>query len=139
MISESQIREKLGRYLRRDLSLDQFEDWIAQQSWNMHRDSSDPAQRLASAIELRLAEHSSGHLEEDALREDLRQFANPSVVQISFGNASPRPLDVPPNNVVAHADTQVIVFTSHLAAPPPAGASPAGAAFSDTSQLVAHE
>ena len=112
MIAESQIREKLVRYLRRDSSLEQFEDWIAQQSWNMHKDSSEAAQKLASAIELRLAEHSAGHLNEPALREELRQFANPSVVLISFGEAQQGPTDGPSNNVVAESKVQVIVFTS---------------------------
>lgn len=114
MIAESQIREKLGRYLRRDLSLERFEDWIAQQSWNMHQDSIEPAQKLASAIELRLAEHSSGHLNEAALREELRQFANPPIVQISFGDAKQATAPEPPNNVTAKARPQVVVFSSRV-------------------------
>src|SRR5579871_6566541 len=108
MISESQIREKIGRYLRRDLSLDQFEDWIAQHSWNMHKDSSDSAQKLASAIELRLAEHSSGHLSESELRDELRGFANPPIVEISFGVAQQVPAPQPSNTVLAKATPQVI-------------------------------
>jgi hypothetical protein len=137
MIAESQIREKLGRYLRRDLSLDRFEDWIAGQSWNMHRDSSDPAQALASAIELRLAEHSSGHLSESDLREELRQFANPPVVQISFGEARQIPAPERSNNVVAQARTQVVVFTSRVE--PPRGAEPflGGVVSAGKGQLVA--
>jgi hypothetical protein len=113
MITEVQIREKLGRYLRRDLSLDQFEDWIAQQSWNMHQDSSVSARELASAIELRLAEHSSDHLSEACLREEFRQFVNPPVVLISFGEARQAlATDQPSNNIVAEAKPQVIAFTS---------------------------
>lgn len=112
MIAEAQIRKELGRYLRRDLSLERFEDWIAQQSWNMHQDSSEQAQKLASAIELRLAEHSSGHLNEPALREELRQFANPPVVQVSFGEAPQAPAPEPANNVAAEARSQSVVFTS---------------------------
>src|ERR1700730_13404916 len=108
MIAESKIREKLGRYLRKDLSLEQFEDWIAEQSWNMHKDSSEAAQKLASAIELRLAEHSSGHLDEPALQEELRQFANPSVIHISFGAAQQVPREEFANNVLAKPRTQVI-------------------------------
>lgn len=113
MIAESQIREKLGRYLRDELSLDRFEDWLAQSSWDMHKDSSDAAQKLVAAIELRLAEHSSGHLNEPALRNELRQFVNPPVVQISFGNAQQSPiLPEPSNNVEAKPRPQVFVFIS---------------------------
>lgn len=135
MISEAQIREKLGRYLRHDLSLDLFEDWLAQQSWNMHKDSSEAAQKLASAIELRLGEYSSGHLEEASLREDLRQFANPSVIQVSFDNVLPREADEPSNNRIIQVDSSVIVFTSHWEASP-AATFPAGSEVSGTRQLV---
>ena len=136
MISDSQIREKIGRYLRRDLSLDQFEDWIAQQSWNMHKDSSVSAQKLASAVELRLAEHSSGHLDESALREELRQFANPAIVQISFGEVQQAPASEPSNNVVAEAKPLVIAFTSRYHSAPIQDASLAGVVSSDRGQLV---
>jgi hypothetical protein len=75
MIAESQIREQIGHYLRGEISLDAFEDWLVQRSWNMHKDSAGDAQRLVSAVELRLAEHSSGHLDENALRAELQTFA----------------------------------------------------------------
>ncbi len=136
MISESQIRERLGRYLQRGLSLDQFEDWIAEQSWNMHKDSSEEAQGLAAAIELRLVEHSSGHLDEEALRDDLRQFANPSVINVIFGDAHLTQAVGPPNNAITSADTNVFSFTSRLGAPPAVGATQAGVGFSGTRQLV---
>ncbi|MHB8303448.1 MAG: hypothetical protein ACYDC6_11505 [Acidobacteriaceae bacterium] len=87
MIAESEIREKLGRFLSKDISLDQFEDWFVQRSWNMHKDSHEAAQKLASAIELRLAEHSSGHLNDHALRDELRPLATVYTMQILFGAA----------------------------------------------------
>ena len=71
MIAENQIRELLANYLRGDISLDQFEDWLVERSWNMHRDSDGAAQKLAAAIELRLAEYSSGHLSDNDLRKEL--------------------------------------------------------------------
>jgi hypothetical protein len=115
MISESQIREKLGRYLRDDVSLDGFEDWFAQSSWNMHKDSGEEAQKLASAIELRLAEHSSGHLSERALRDELRKFANPPVVSVAFGNVQLVPEVEPASNVIlAVPRAQVFSFIGRL-------------------------
>jgi len=95
---EMTASEWLGHYLRGDLSLDRLEDWIAQSSWNMHKDSDQPSQKLASAIELRLAEHSSGHLDESALRDELRQLVNPKVVQVSFGEAIPLAPEEPPRH-----------------------------------------
>jgi hypothetical protein len=71
MIAENQIRERVARYLVGEISLDELEDWLVERSWNMHRDSDEAAQKLAAAIELRLAEHSSGHLSDDGLRKEL--------------------------------------------------------------------
>jgi len=74
MITERQIREHLARYLTGGESLDHFEDWLVEQSWNMHRDSSEAAQSLVNEIELRLSEHSDGLLSENALRDELHRF-----------------------------------------------------------------
>lgn len=83
MIQENEIRSNLVKYLAGEMSLDDFEDWFAQHSWNMHKDSNQNAQRLASAIELRLAEHSSGHLSEEQLREQLRPHVVRYVVTLT--------------------------------------------------------
>jgi hypothetical protein len=71
MIREGEVRAKLEELLSDELGLEDFEDWLVQRSWNMHLDSSAVAQDLVSAIELALAEHSSGHLSDEQLREDL--------------------------------------------------------------------
>lgn len=84
MIADYAIREKLAHFLTGGLSLDQFEDWLVQKSWNMHRDSDDQSQKLASAIELRLAEHSNGHLSEPELRAELLGFVTKYVVRLVF-------------------------------------------------------
>lgn len=84
MIADNQIREQIARYLENKVSLDSFEDWIAQRSWNMHKDSDPLSQKLASAVELRLAEHSSGHLDEANLRAELVQFVTKYVLSVQF-------------------------------------------------------
>lgn len=138
MITENSIREKLGRFLRKDISLDQFEDWLAQSSWNMHMDSSEEAQKLASAIELRLAEHSSGHLDEKPLRDELRKFANPPVVVVAFGNVSVIPELEPASNVtLAIPRVQVFSFIGRVEAlPRPGIPSPEEVGFVGKQQLV---
>lgn len=85
MIAEYQIRQKLAKYLHDEISLDQFEGWLADRSWNMHRDSDEAAQRLASAIELRLAEHSSGHLDNVELRDELLPYVTTYTAVVNFG------------------------------------------------------
>jgi len=86
MIAEHQIRQWLARFLHGEVSLDQFEDWLVGRSWNMHRDSDEAAQKLASAIELRLAEYSSGHLNDEQLRNELLPFATNYSAIVHFGS-----------------------------------------------------
>ena len=62
MIEESDIRHKLNSILRGELDLDDFEDWLVVNSWNMHLDSSPGAQDLVWSIELSLAEYSSDYI-----------------------------------------------------------------------------
>lgn len=70
MLSELQLREQLVNFLANKSSLDEFEDWFVQNSWNMHKDSDLAAQRLAYAVELRLAEH----LPADDFRRELAEL-----------------------------------------------------------------
>jgi len=87
MIVDYAIREKVAQYLTGGISLDQFEDWLVQSSWNMHRGSDAQSQKLASAIELRLAEHSSGHLSEVDLRAELSGFVTKYVINAFLNSA----------------------------------------------------
>jgi hypothetical protein len=132
MIAESNIREKLIQFLRNDISLDVFEDWLVQQSWNMHKDSNEAALKLASAIELRLAEYSSGHLNECGLRDELRPFVTNYTVSMWFGNVSSVVLPGPPNNVAATAKALQVAFPYHPVAP-----SPAASEYVDTTRATA--
>lgn len=72
MISVSEIRERLNQFVAGSLALDDFEDWLVSASWNMHLDSDPIAQALVSAVELRLAEHSEGHLPMGQMIEEFR-------------------------------------------------------------------
>ena len=85
MITESQIRDKVNELSENKIDMDAFEDWLVSQSWNMHRDSDETAQRLASAIELRLSEFSAGHLSELQFKEEVRGLlpANSGIIFVS--------------------------------------------------------
>ena len=72
MLSESMLRDRVSQFVAGELTLDDLADWLASESWNMHRRASVVAQRLASAVELRLAEHDAGHLIDEVLRRELR-------------------------------------------------------------------
>jgi hypothetical protein len=87
MVKENEIRVELVKYLANEQSLDDFEDWFVQHSWDMHKDSDLSAQRLAAAIEVPLAEHSNGHLSEEELRDQLRPYVVRYVVTLSFASS----------------------------------------------------
>ncbi|HEY2933586.1 MAG TPA: hypothetical protein VGK99_17755 [Acidobacteriota bacterium] len=71
MIREVDIREKLAAVWRNDISLLQFEDWLAPASWSMHRDSSQETIALVSSIHALLSERDDHVIDEAELR---RQF-----------------------------------------------------------------
>jgi|SRR6185436_1745912 len=89
MINESQIRQHIASFLAGKESLADFEDWLARNSWNMHKDSEQNAQDLVSDIELRLSEFSSGHLSEDELKQELASLANEIKMSRRLGVSSP--------------------------------------------------
>jgi hypothetical protein len=74
MLSQSQMNDLIVRYLSGEIDLDKFEDQVASASWNMHKVLHKDVQRLVGGIELRLAEHSRGHLDEGDLKHELRMI-----------------------------------------------------------------
>jgi hypothetical protein len=78
MLSVSGIREHIERVLSGQEALDAFEEWLASESWNMHQSAPQSAQRLAFAVELRLAEHDAGHLSEEELYAQLKALLHES-------------------------------------------------------------
>jgi hypothetical protein len=86
MSLHKQIREHLLQLLSNEISLDEFDEWIAQNTWNIQRNPDLSAQRLAYAIELRLGEFDSGHLLEEQLRKELSNIAS---IYIEVPNSSP--------------------------------------------------
>jgi hypothetical protein len=75
MLAHDELRNQLVRFLGNEMSLDDFEDWFVEKSWNAQKDSDLLAQRLAYAIELRLAEYSNDHLSESELRRELLELS----------------------------------------------------------------
>lgn len=99
------IRIHLARYLADQISLDDFDAWLAAATWDVERGDEHEAHWLAAEIMLRLAEFSRGHWSEADLRERFSglqpswlrlvdQVATGSTLEarieqsISFGSAS---------------------------------------------------
>ena len=83
MVTAKEIQEKIASYVAHGIDLDAFEDWIAQSTWNIHQSEDIGAARLAHAVELRLSEHSSGHLPEPKLRQELSSLLVTPMIQFS--------------------------------------------------------
>ncbi len=62
------------------MSLDAFTAWIVGASWNIENTGDVGASPLAYAIELALAEYSSGFLTLDELRSELRHISREELV-----------------------------------------------------------
>jgi hypothetical protein len=65
MANVPEIREKLASLLSHQISLDDFEQWFAGYSWNIHKTGDIEAQKFAYAIE-----HQLSQFDDDC--EDLR-------------------------------------------------------------------
>ena len=74
MLSSVQVLEQVQKYLAGAIALDALEDWLVSSSWNMHQHADRDVQELVGAIELRLAEHSQGHLDDSDLEEELHMI-----------------------------------------------------------------
>jgi len=70
MATVVQISDELGRLLDGEQDLRQFNEWLARNTWNIHRESPD-VQELVGTISIALAEYSDGQLDLLTLRQQL--------------------------------------------------------------------
>ena len=76
MINASDIRAQIGELLEGKCDFDQFENWLIDHSWNIHKWGDVETQVLAYTIELRIAERHADELSFPELRLELQQIAN---------------------------------------------------------------
>jgi hypothetical protein len=62
----------LRDYLAGKISLDDLKEWLIDATWDLSNTADSPDRQLAFAIELVLAEASSGYLTPDELHADLQ-------------------------------------------------------------------
>lgn len=72
---ETTIRRHLVSYLAGDVSLDEFTNWLVRATWNIENTGNASARELAYAVELTLAEYSSGLLTLEELRAELHALS----------------------------------------------------------------
>lgn len=76
MIQENDVRSRIAALLRNEVSIPDFSRWIADQSWNMHKDSGPVAIDLVSDIQSLIAEHDDSSLSDEALLSAIQEIAD---------------------------------------------------------------
>ena len=79
---ETTIRRHLDRYLAGDAGLDAFVDWFVGVAWTIEEQGSPDARELTYAIQLALAEASSGLLTPIELRAELQALSGQPVLDL---------------------------------------------------------
>jgi hypothetical protein len=90
MVSSSQIKEQLARFLGNDIDLEAFEDWFAQNTWNVHQSGSVAAEQLTFSIEESFSEYSSRHISEQELRAELAQIIGAENTTVEIMDRQPQ-------------------------------------------------
>lgn len=76
MATAARIRDRVAAFLVGEISLTELDRWLTANTWNIHQRGDTEAEGLTYALELRLAEHSIGHLGETELRHELSAFVS---------------------------------------------------------------
>ena len=69
-----QLQAQLSQFLQNSITLDVFRDWFDDETWGLAAEADSLARQLAGEVELRIAEFTSGHLNEDELRRQLESL-----------------------------------------------------------------
>ena len=80
---ESTLRHHLGSYLAGEISLEDFTNWLVSATWDIEKSGNVAASKLAYAVELSLAEHSSGLLTHEEFQAELRALSQPTHLGLS--------------------------------------------------------
>lgn len=73
---ENQIRDWILRYLAREISLQDLEQWLVPATWDVDEQRDPAIAELAFTTQLLLAERAKGHLSEAALDAEFRRIAS---------------------------------------------------------------
>lgn len=67
-----ELYSNLVKYLSNSISLREFRDWFDAATWGVPGSGLPVVEQVAGEIELRIAEHTNGHLDEEELRSRLQ-------------------------------------------------------------------
>ncbi len=90
MVNVAQIRDELIKYLAHQQTLDDFNDWLLANTWDVPPNDPSGVRRVFGLIELAVAEHSAGHLSTDSLHQQLISLLGNYEVQFRVAGSTPQ-------------------------------------------------
>lgn len=87
MMSSSQIKKQISRLLDDQIVLQDFEDWLVQNTWNVHLSGSAEVEDLTFATEEALAEYSSERINKQELQKRLGELVYRDIKVLNFNYA----------------------------------------------------
>ncbi len=71
MVSTSEMQNQLRRFRAGQISLDDLNEWLVDATWEIDPNDQTGARQLFGAVELAMAEHSNGHLDDSEFLQRL--------------------------------------------------------------------
>ena len=106
MANLREISDQVLNLLENEISLDAFEDWSAEYSWNLHQRADDKVQGLAYQIRGILNAHGDDETE-DLLRQELATAISPFLQSETQLADTSSPLFPPQSNIETNEATSV--------------------------------
>ncbi len=69
------IQNKIAEFLADQITLPDFQDWLAPIAWDIGDSPGTPTAKLVYDLELRIAEYDVGHLPRDVFVSELEEYA----------------------------------------------------------------
>ncbi len=113
MITMNQIKDHLTSYITDEESFSAFQSWLVDYSWDMHKDSSADAQKLAHELNELIYDYLDEYIDETTLKAQLAPFVTRHVFRRTYATA--------PTAIVnlawipeKQSEGQTVVFESQL-------------------------
>jgi hypothetical protein len=85
MLRIEELREQLASYIANEIPFAVFEDWLIDQSWDMHKDSPVDAQELVHSINVSIFKYLDQYISEAALKREMLALIKDQTVYVFIG------------------------------------------------------
>lgn len=96
-ISKREIQNKVAEYLAEEITLGDFQDWLAPHAWAIDDDTEEMISGLIYSLELQIAEYDAGHQLRDVFVDELQVLASGVLETESASSDISHEVGEPPN------------------------------------------